>query len=158
MVKQDLELFDVTIIGGGPAGLFSAFYSGMREMKTKVIEYLPFLGGKIPYFYPEKVIRDIGGIPYISGEKFTEDMVRQAKTFDPTIILQEQVVGMEKLENGNFILTSSNGNKHLTKTIILATGFGTLKSVKLQLPEAIDFEEKSLHYAIKKMEHYRGKH
>lgn len=28
------ELFDVTIIGGGPAGLYSAFYSGLREMKT----------------------------------------------------------------------------------------------------------------------------
>lgn len=34
------EIYDVTIIGGGPAGLFAAFYSGMREMKTKIIEYL----------------------------------------------------------------------------------------------------------------------
>ena len=32
------ELFDVTVIGGGPAGLYSAFYSGLREMKTKIIE------------------------------------------------------------------------------------------------------------------------
>ena len=38
------ELFDVTIIGGGPAGLYSAFYSGLREMKTKLIEYQPKLG------------------------------------------------------------------------------------------------------------------
>lgn len=36
------ELYDVTIIGGGPAGLFSAFYSGLREMKTKIIEFQPF--------------------------------------------------------------------------------------------------------------------
>ncbi|MDE1455756.1 thioredoxin reductase, partial [Bacillus paralicheniformis] len=33
------EVFDVTVIGGGPAGLYSAFYSGLRGMKTKIIEY-----------------------------------------------------------------------------------------------------------------------
>lgn len=37
------ELFDVTVIGGGPAGLYSAFYSGLREMKTKIIEFQPQL-------------------------------------------------------------------------------------------------------------------
>ena len=41
-----MELFDVTIIGGGPAGLYSAFYSGMRNMKTKIIEVQPILGGR----------------------------------------------------------------------------------------------------------------
>lgn len=157
-MSKQLELYDVTIIGGGSAGLFTAFYSGMREMKTKVIEFLPFLGGKVPYFYPEKIIRDIGGIPQISGEKLTEQLDEQARTFDPTIILQEQVVGVEKLADGNFILTSSNGAKHFTKTIILATGFGTLKSVKLELPGATDYEGKNLHYTIKKLDYYKGKH
>ncbi|PYY28885.1 Ferredoxin--NADP reductase [Paenibacillus illinoisensis] len=37
-MDQQLELYDVTIIGGGPAGMYSAFYSGMRDMKTKLIE------------------------------------------------------------------------------------------------------------------------
>ncbi len=54
------ELFDVTVIGGGPAGLYSAFYSGLREMKTKIIEFQPQLGGKI-HVYPEKMIWDVGG-------------------------------------------------------------------------------------------------
>ncbi|KHF27047.1 Ferredoxin--NADP reductase 2 [Anoxybacillus sp. BCO1] len=35
------QLYDVTIIGGGPAGLYATFYSGLREMKTKLIEYQP---------------------------------------------------------------------------------------------------------------------
>jgi thioredoxin reductase (NADPH) len=51
------EIFDVTVIGGGPAGLYSAFYSGLREMKTKIIEYQPQLGGKV-HVYPEKMIWD----------------------------------------------------------------------------------------------------
>lgn len=157
-MSKQLDLYDVTIIGGGPAGLFTAFYSGMREMKTKVIEYLPFLGGKVPYFYPEKIIRDIGGIPHISGEKLTEQLEEQARIFDPTIVLQEQVVGLERLADGHFLLTSSNGAEHLTKTVIIATGFGTLKSVKLALPEAVNYEEKSLHYTIRKLDQYKGKH
>lgn len=47
------EIYDVTIIGGGPAGLFSAFYSGLRELKTKIIESEPRLGGKLNV-YTEK--------------------------------------------------------------------------------------------------------
>ncbi|WP_042222753.1 NAD(P)/FAD-dependent oxidoreductase [Oceanobacillus manasiensis] len=156
-MPQDLELYDVTIVGGGPVGLFTAFYSGMREMKTKVIEYLPFLGGKVPYFYPEKMIYDIGGIPRISGEAFTEQLIDQAKTFEPEIVLNEQVMHMEKQPSGHFLLKSNNGARHLTKTVILATGYGTLKSVKLDLPEAADFEGTSLHYAIRKMSDYKGK-
>lgn len=55
-MDKQLDIYDVTIIGGGPTGLFTAFYSGMRDMKTKIIEYLPVLGGRVTYFYPEKLI------------------------------------------------------------------------------------------------------
>ncbi|GIO23326.1 NAD(P)/FAD-dependent oxidoreductase [Oceanobacillus sp. J11TS1] len=152
------EIYDVTIIGGGPAGLFAAFYSGMREMKTKIIEYLPYLGGKVPYFYPEKVIRDIGGIAHATGEEVTEQLVKQAMTFDPAVVLGEQVVDMQRMEDGNFQLVSSNGNTHYSKTIMLATGFGTLHSVKLDHPEAVYYEEKSLHYTVRKLADYYDKH
>src|SRR5690625_5434028 len=88
--KMDAEqLYDVTIIGGGPAGLFAAFYSGLREMKTKIIEYQPNLGGKV-HVYPEKLIWDIGGIPPITGSKFIEQVVQQGLTFDPTVLLGEK--------------------------------------------------------------------
>lgn len=39
---QQSELYDVTIIGGGPSGLYSAFYSGLRELKTKIIVKMAF--------------------------------------------------------------------------------------------------------------------
>jgi len=42
--KMKEELYDVTIVGGGPAGLYTAFYSGMRDLKTKIIEYSSQLG------------------------------------------------------------------------------------------------------------------
>ncbi|ASN06543.1 NAD(P)/FAD-dependent oxidoreductase [Virgibacillus necropolis] len=156
-MDKELELFDVTIIGGGPVGLFSAFYSGMREMKTKIIEFLPFLGGKVPYFYPDKVIRDIGGIHAVTGDKLTEQLIEQAKTFDPTIIVERQVEGLERLSNGYFILTDNKGNEHYTKTVIIATGFGTLKSVELDLPNAPRYTDSNLHYFIREVEKFRDK-
>ena len=70
---QAHELYDVIIIGGGPTGMFSAFYAGMRELKVKIIETLPVLGGQIEVMYPEKNIFDIGAIPYIKGS----DLIRQ---------------------------------------------------------------------------------
>ena len=64
------ELFDVTVIGGGPAGLYSAFYSGLRGMKAKIIEYQPMLGGKV-HVYPEKMIWDVGGLAALQDETLT---------------------------------------------------------------------------------------
>ncbi|GGB39704.1 ferredoxin--NADP reductase 1 [Lentibacillus populi] len=156
-MEKQLELYDVTIIGGGPVGLFTALYSGMREMKTKIIEFLPFLGGKVPYFYPEKIIRDVGGIAKISGIGLTEQLIEQAKTFDPTIILEQQATTLQKLENGNFIVRTQTGEEHYTRTIILATGFGALKTIKLGLPEAPVYEKTNLHYFVRERERFRGR-
>ena len=60
-MSKEVELFDVTIIGGGPVGIYAAFYCGMRQMKTKLIESLPQLGGQLSAIYPEKYIYDIAG-------------------------------------------------------------------------------------------------
>ena len=153
-----MKLYDVTIIGGGPIGLFTAFYCGMRELETKIIEYLPFLGGKVSYFYPEKTIRDIGGIPAISGENLIRQLESQARTFDPTIVLNQQVVGLVKLQDGTFQLTSHNGERHHTKAIILATGFGALKSSRLDLKDEEKYEGRNLHYTVESLKHFEGKH
>ena len=59
------EVFDVTIIGGGPSGLYSAFYSGLRNLKTKLIESQPVLGGKVN-LYPDKILWDVGGLTPIT--------------------------------------------------------------------------------------------
>lgn len=57
------ELYDVTIIGGGPAGMYAAFYGGMRNMKIKLIEGTGELGGFL-HTYSEKTIWDVGAFPH----------------------------------------------------------------------------------------------
>src|SRR5699024_12399310 len=119
------QLYDVTIIGGGPAGLFAAFYSGLREMKTKIIEYQPNLGGKV-HVYPEKLIWDIGGIPPITGSKFIEQVVQQGLTFDTTVLLGEKVKSLDKNEANHFMIHTASGNTHYYISVVLAIGSGIL--------------------------------
>ena len=45
-----MEIYDITIIGAGPVGMFAAFYAGMRQAKTKIIDSLPQLGGQLATF------------------------------------------------------------------------------------------------------------
>lgn len=153
-----MELFDVTIIGGGPTGLFTAFYSGMRAMKTKVIDAKAELGGKVKHFYPRKRIYDIGGIPNILGEDLIEDLKKQAFTFEPTIVQNETVEGLERLENGTFKLTSQEGGVHYTRTVILALGSGAFDVEKLDHPDAEKYEGQSLFYGVKDPRVFAGKH
>ena len=46
-MTENQKVYDITIIGGGPTGLFTAFYGGMRQASVKIIESLPQLGGTI---------------------------------------------------------------------------------------------------------------
>lgn len=151
------ELYDVTIVGGGPAGLYTAFYSGMRDLKTKIIEYSSQLGGRM-LIYPEKMIWDVGGVPPILGGQLIEHLIEQAKTFDPTIVFNQKVEHLEKQSDGTFILTSSTGEKHYSKTVILAVGYGVLSMQKLEIEGADKYEVTNLHYTVQELEIFRDKH
>ncbi len=150
------ELFDVTIIGGGPAGLYSAFYSGLREMKTKIIEYQPELGGKV-HVYPEKMIWDIGGQPPISGAKFIDQIVEQGLTFNPNVVVSEKVEKITKNEEGIFELHTSSGETHYSKTVIVAVGSGILNPQKLEIEGAERFEISNLNYTVKSLKSFKDK-
>ena len=62
------EIKDISIIGGGPTGLFAAFYAGMRGASARIIDALPALGGQLMALYPEKYIFDVAGLPEGAGE------------------------------------------------------------------------------------------
>lgn len=155
-MSRPLDLYDVTIIGGGPAGMYSAFYSGMRDLKTKLIDANTELGGRM-LIYPEKMIWDVGGVtPTLCGT-LIKQLVQQAKTFDPTIVLGEQVSRLQKQEDGTFILTTESGQRHWTRTVIMAIGYGIRKMAKLEIEGADRYEVTNLHYTVQELEVFRGK-
>lgn len=153
---SEKEIYDVTIIGGGPAGLYSAFYSGLREMKTKLIESQPRLGGKI-HVYPEKMIWDVGGLTPLSGADLIKQLVKQGLTFDPTVVLNEKVSSIRKDPEGIFILEGDSGDVHLSKTVIVAVGSGIINPQKLKIEGAERFEVSNLHYTVKSLKQFKGR-
>ncbi|WP_100401383.1 NAD(P)/FAD-dependent oxidoreductase [Bacillus sp. FJAT-42315] len=150
------QLFDVTVIGGGPAGLYSAFYSGLREMKTKLIEYQPQLGGKV-HVYPEKMIWDVGGVTPIPGAQLIEQLVQQGLTFDPEVVLNEKVESISRNGDGIFVLHAASGQKHYSKTVIVAVGGGILNPQKLEIEGAERFEVSNLNYTVKSLQRFKDK-
>ncbi|MNO18991.1 Ferredoxin--NADP reductase [compost metagenome] len=153
---MEQTVFDVTIIGGGPAGLYSAFYSGLREMRTKLIEYQPFLGGKVNV-YPEKMIWDIGGLTPVTGEQLIQQLIQQGLTFQPEVVLGEKVTSISQNADCTFTLHTASGTVHYSKTIILAIGGGILKPTKLEIEGAERFEVTNLHYTVKSLGRFKGK-
>ncbi|WP_110928717.1 NAD(P)/FAD-dependent oxidoreductase [Bacillus massiliglaciei] len=147
------KIFDITIIGGGPAGLFAAFYAGLRNMSVKIIDSLGQLGGQVGELYPDKYIYDIGGFPKILGKDFIQNLIEQANYASPEICLNETVLNVEKQEE-IFTLTTSKGN-HLSKSILITGGIGAFEPRKLNVEHAADYEGKNLHYAVKDLSLFR---
>lgn len=151
-----IECKDVTIIGGGSAGLYAAFYCGMRDLSARIIEFKPELGGKV-HVYPEKMIWDVGGIPPLTGAQLIAQMEAQARTFDPEIILNEKVTKLEKDDEGIFVVTTHTGHIYRSRTVILATGGGIIEPIKLDVDGAARFENTNLHYTVNSLEAFKGK-
>jgi thioredoxin reductase (NADPH) len=128
----------------------------MRELRTKIIEGSSRLGGRV-LLYPDKMIWDIGGIPIISGRALVEQLIVQANTFHPTIVMEQRIVSVDKREDGTFLLTASGGERHYSRTIILATGKGEPVPKKLDLSDAECYEGTHLHYIVRDLERFRGK-
>ncbi|NGP45639.1 NAD(P)/FAD-dependent oxidoreductase [Bacillaceae bacterium SIJ1] len=154
--KHDEEVYDMIIVGSGPAGLFAAFYAGLREMSVKIIESQPRLGGKV-HVYPEKMIWDIGGLTPVTGQQLIEQMIEQGLTFNPTVSLSETVTQIDKNDAGVFQIETSQNNVHYAKTLMLAVGGGILDPIKLELEGADAYEHGNLYYSVKKMQAFKDK-
>ncbi|MCZ2258021.1 NAD(P)/FAD-dependent oxidoreductase [Sporosarcina sp. G11-34] len=149
------EIVDITIIGGGPTGLFASFYAGMREMSVKIIDSLPQLGGQLIELYPDKYIYDVGGFPKILAKDFVANLVTQAHYAKPEILLGETALTATR-DGDHFILETDKG-VHLTRTILLTAGIGAFRPRKIGLKEEVNFEEKTLHYGIKDLTIFEDK-
>jgi len=155
-MNEDTKVYDITIIGGGPTGLFTAFYGGMRQASVKIIESLPQLGGQLSALYPEKYIYDVAGFPKVRAQELVDNLIEQMKKFDQTVCLEQSVEKVEKLEDGSFKLTT-NKEIHYSKSIIITAGNGAFQPRKLELDSAEKYEGKNLHYFINDMNYFAGK-
>jgi ferredoxin/flavodoxin---NADP+ reductase len=154
-VNSEKQIFDITIIGGGPIGLFTAFYGGMRQASVKIIESLPQLGGQLAALYPEKYIYDVAGFPKVRAQELVNNLKEQMATFNPEIVLEQAVEKVEKQADGTFKLTT-NKEVHFTKSIIITAGNGAFQPRRLEIESAKQYESKNLHYFIDDLNQFAG--
>ena len=146
------ELYDITIVGGGPVGLFAAFYANLRQAKVQIIDSLPQLGGQPAILYPEKQILDVPGFPNLTGEELTNRLLEQLQGFDTPAHLNETVLEIDK-EDGVFKITTTKGT-HTSKAVIIAMGGGAFKPRPLELEGVEGY--KNIHYHVSNIQQYAG--
>src|SRR3989304_5013326 len=135
--NEQPQVFDLTIIGAGPTGLFGAFYAGMRELSCKLIDALPQPGGQITALYPEKKIFDSPGFPSIVGKDLVENLYQQAGQWGTTFALGEQAETLKRvpLPGGQpgeqcWVIGTTKA-EHYTRAVVVAAGIGAFRPGKL---------------------------
>lgn len=149
-------IFDITIIGGGPVGMFAAFYGGMRNAKVKIIESLPKLGGQLATLYPEKKIYDIAGFPEVKAQDLVNNLEQQMSRFETTICLEEEVLTIVKNTDNIFVIKTGK-QTHYSKTVIVTAGNGAFQPRRLELEDSLRYEGTSLHYYINNLNKFKDR-
>ena len=150
------DVYDLTIIGAGPTGLFATFYAGLRQMKTKIVDALEEPGGQVAVLYPEKYIFDVPGYTKILAKDLVKSLVDQAFQYNPTVVFGERVTTLRRTD-GIFELTTDKGTKHLSKAVLVAAGVGAFSPNKLEAKGAADYEGKGVYYFVKDKSVFRDK-
>lgn len=149
------QMVDMIIIGGGPTGMFAAFYAGMRKASVKIIDSMPQLGGQLAALYPEKQIYDIAGFPKVTGQEIVNNLEEQMKLFSVDINLDEKVLQVVKEAERQFKIITNKGI-HYGRSVIIAGGVGAFEPRKLDLPEVRKYEENGIHYFINDIQSFEG--
>ena len=152
---SDERVVDITIIGGGPTGLFGAFYAGVRQASCRIIDSLPELGGQLTALYPEKDIFDVGGFPKILAKDLAKNLIEQGLQFGADVVLDEDVRTLER--DGEVLKLTGRTGTYLTKTVLIAGGKGAFEPRHLEVPGYHDLLHKGVHYAVKNPDDFRDK-
>ncbi|MBI2183919.1 MAG: NAD(P)/FAD-dependent oxidoreductase [Thaumarchaeota archaeon] len=151
----DNDVYDITIIGAGPAGLFGAFYAGIRNMKTKIIDARSEPGGQLSVLYPDMFIYDIPGYPRLLAKELVKHLVEQASQFKPKMVMNEKVIGLTRQDS--LMRLETDNAVHISKSVVICIGAGAISINKLDIPSANRLEGRGVHYHVEHEGDFRGK-
>ncbi|MEA2185231.1 MAG: ferredoxin/flavodoxin---NADP+ reductase [Solirubrobacteraceae bacterium] len=164
MHEQPGEIRDITVIGAGPVGLSTAFWAGMREASSRIVDSLPQIGGQLTALYPEKWIFDVPGHPKILAKDLVEALRRQTlEQFDVPVHLETTVetVRWEEGEDGDdIIVLHTNNPDHpqlRSRAVIIAGGHGAFEPKKLPGFDMTPWEGRGAHYLVGSKSEFAGK-
>jgi thioredoxin reductase (NADPH) len=157
------DVFDITFIGAGPTGLFGAFYAGLRELRVKIIDALPQVGGQLIALYPEKQIFDTPGFVAIRSKDLVGNLAEQATQWKPTLALGERALRLDRVplpggaESDTCWRIGTDKAEHLSRTVILAAGIGAFEPSKLANESVSRFEAKGVTYLVSDLQTFAGR-
>lgn len=143
---------DVTIVGAGPVGLFTAFYAGLRELDVVLLDSLEMVGGQVISLYPHKQILDVAGFSSITGLALIEQLTTQVQQLPVDIQLNTTVTDIVP-ESDGFKVETNNGS-FMTKKVIMATGGGAFEP--RTLPVAVP-DSPAVHYYVNDPSQFSGR-
>lgn len=131
------NIYDIVIIGGGPAGMTAGIYGGRAELKTLILEK-KFHGGQM---VSTSEIENYPALPDTNGIELSNKMLEHAKKFG-AVVEYKGVDTIEVIENGLKKLTVGN-DEVIARTVILSMGS---TSRKLGLDKEEKFTGRGLGY------------
>jgi ferredoxin/flavodoxin---NADP+ reductase len=153
---NDYPIKDIIIIGGGPTGLFAAFYCGIRNASCSIIDSLPTLGGQLATLYPEKYIYDVAGFPKVRAIDLVRQLIQQSAQFYPEVYLNESVQTLRRRDDGIFELTT-NTSIFLGRAVIICAGIGVFSPRPLPISDVNKYRGKGLYYFIDDLKQFHDK-
>jgi thioredoxin reductase (NADPH) len=127
-------MYDVIIVGAGPAGLTAGIFARSRRLETLIID-AGKAGGQLVFLYPTKIIHDYPSYMRIGAMDLARLMVSHAKEQGCEIYEDEEVIGLERKEDHCVVKTSQE--EYEAKTVILSIGMGLFEPRKLKVPRNI---------------------
>ena len=148
---------ETVIIGAGPVGLFQIFELGLLGISTHIIDSLPQAGGQCTELYPEKPIYDIPALPICGAQELVDRLIEQAKPFNATFHLGQEVTELSVLADGKFHIGTSLGTNFTARAVVIAGGVGSFQPRRLSLEGVEEFEGRNVHYRVRSAAEFEGR-
>ncbi|HEY7588968.1 MAG TPA: FAD-dependent oxidoreductase [Thermoplasmata archaeon] len=146
-------VYDVVVVGGGPAGLTAGIYARTRSLSTLILEAQQ-LGGQLTWLYPTKSVYDYPSYIAIEGGELGELFTLHARESGAEMA-QGEVVDVTR-NGSSFTLRTRDGRNYEARAIILAMGMGLFEPKRLDIPGEVEFEGRGVTYHIKDRHEFQG--
>ena len=141
-----MSTYDIAIIGGGPAGLATAMYAGLRGLGAVVYEAEAF-GGQLINLYPTKPVSNFPAQAALPSRELALRLAEQAEQFGAELREWRAVEDVTPLKSGGFRIDGSLRQDD-AKTLVLALGLGRFTPRRLGLPDEERFNGRGLAYRL----------